>query len=210
MVHGVKPQHGAAAIELAAEMGVELPPDLASEVMEQESTGFTAPRFTLSALINATRTAFSEAGMRGDELDMSLVRIFVPILSGLIHQHRIKKLVRAYIRSTEKVSIGKYRFIITEGEIHPMVSIVGRELFYTGLIYSSKFNLGVTRFPGLNKPDLTRLEAHLPGWFIHPAGFLACWGSRKAPAKGPPPEGTPQSINELVKLMREVFADDDS
>lgn len=95
--------------------------------------------------------------------------------------------------------VGPYRFSLDHGGgLGPMTGIVPAQRGVTGLVFRDGPNLGVTRNPGRANPDLCRLAPALPVWFIHPARFLACWGSRKSPAAGPPPVGTPQDVEDLL------------
>ena len=73
------------------------------------------------------------------------------------------------------------------------------------LVFRDGPNLGVTRYPGRVNPDLCRLAPALPGWFIHPAGVLACWGSRKSPSAGSPPGGGPDDVESLLALLLAAF-----
>lgn len=57
------------------------------------------------------------------------------------------------------------------------------------VVYADGHNLGVVRAPEegrrLDAPSVRALVEGEPGWFFHPAGFLVCRGSRKAPATEP-------------------------
>jgi hypothetical protein len=102
--------------------------------------------------------------------------------------------------------VGPYRFAVDDGGgLGPMTGIDLAERGVTGLVYCDGSNLGVTRFAGRANPDLCWPAPALPGWFSHPDGFLACWRSRKSPAAGPPPVGTPQNVEAMRAMLRAAF-----
>jgi len=101
---------------------------------------------------------------------------------------------------------GGLKVALLQGEQPPQVGLVLNEDLGCSLqVYSEGHNLGVFRYPGRNVPDLRRLAEKLPRWFVHSAGFLACWGSKKSPATTPPPAGTPQTPGELLKILWEIL-----
>jgi hypothetical protein len=186
----------------------EADPDLLAEVEEQDSTGLVRqPRFSLARILAAVRTEVSDRGLRDVELDREVVSMMSRIIRGLNLLYAARKSAHSVIADTRITEVGGVRIaVLPEGEIPPMVGIVLNEEYdVSGAIYKSGFNLGVTRYPGRESPDLRKLQPHLPGWFVHSAGFLACWGSRKSPATSPPPAGTPQTQDELLALLRKVF-----
>jgi hypothetical protein len=184
-------------------------PLLLKEVDEQDSTGkIVHPRFSLASVLAAVRSEASERGLRGANLDREVVRTMSRIITGLnILNAKRQEADNTINGGVRIVEIGSFKFaILPEGETSPQMGIVLNEKYgVTGHIYAQQNNVGVTRYPGHDKPDLLKLKRHLSGWFIHTAGFLACWGSRKSPATVMPPEGTPQNQEELLALMREVF-----
>lgn len=184
-------------------------PLLLEEVDEQDSTGKVVnPRFSLASVLAAVRSEASERGFRGTNLDREVVRTMSRVITGLnILNAKRQEADNTINGGVRIVEIGSFKFaILPEGETSPQMGIVLNEKYgVTGHIYAQQNNVGVTRYPGHNEPDLTKLKRHLPEWFIHTAGFLACWGSRKSPAMVTPPKGTPQNQEELLALMREVF-----
>jgi len=183
-------------------------PELLAEVEEQDSTGKVEhPRFSLASVLAAIRTDASNRGFRDTELDREVVRAMGAIVRGLNLLHAARKKAHDVIAETRIERAGGARFaVLPEGEVSPQVGIVLNEEYdVSGAIFRSGYNLGVARYPGRETPDLRKLADRLPGWFIHTAGFLACWGSRKSPATGAPPAGTPQNQGDLLALLKEVF-----
>ena len=183
-------------------------PDLLAEVEEQDSTGKVEnPRFSLASILAAIRTDASNRGFRGTELDREVVRAMGAIIRGLNLLHATRKEAHDVIAEARIEEVGGARFaILPQGEVSPQVGIVLNEEYdVSGAIFRSGYNLGVARYPGRDTPDLRKLAQHLPGWFVHTAGFLACWGSRKSPATEAPPVETPQIQEELLALLKEVF-----
>lgn len=196
-------RHAAACAALA---GQDIDPDLLAEIDEQDSTGkVDRPRFSLARIVAGLRMEGRTRGLIGAELDRYVVDIGSRVLRGLQILYRGRQIARDLADRIETVSVGPWRFALVRGGASPELGIELNERGYVGLIYAEGCNLGVTRFPGRDQPDLRRLAPHLPGWFVHTAGFLASWGSRKSPKYVPPPAGTPQDVDQLAKLLCEVF-----
>ena len=198
-------RHAAAASMPEA---AEADPDLIREVDEQDSAGMVRhPRFSLAKVLIALRTEASDRGVRGAELDREVLTAMIRIIRGLNLIHGYKDVARVFIERSRIEEVGGLKFaLLPPGNTPPQVGIILNEEYdVSGSVYQTGHDLGVTRYPGRDEPDLRRLGERLPGWFVHSAGFLACWGSRKAPATTPPPEGTPQTQDELLSLLREVF-----
>ncbi len=171
--------------------------DLLAEVEEQDMLGFAQPRFSLARILASVRSFLQAQGRSGEDLDRAVLAVMVPVLRALAHAERQK---RAMARTPlPEVEVGPYRFVLrVGGGNHP--GALPRN--YAGIIYHDGFNLGVVRHPRRQEIDFRLLRDDLPGWFIHPTGFLACWGSLKGPATSLPPAGTPQNVDELVELLR--------
>lgn len=177
-----------------------------AEVNEQDSSGKSTPRHPLSRIFGAIRYSLRET-LEGGDVDEALLSIWYHVCRGLSMQERQK---REALKTLDMIPIettGPYRWACSEGPMPPQTGELLNNLRnVTGFVYFEKGSgLGVFRFPGQNQPDLNLLHEHLPGWFIHPTGFLACWGSRKAPAVGLPPTGTPQNQAQLLALLHQVF-----
>lgn len=187
---------------------VNADPKLLAEVEEQDSTGLVKqPRIPLPRILAAVRTEASDRGLRDMELDREVVMTMSRIIRGLNLLHGAQEAARSYISNSRIEEVGGCKFaVLPPGETPPQVGIILNEEYdVSGAIYVTGFNLGVTRYPGRTTPDLRKLQPHLPGWFVHTAGFLACWGNRKSPATSPPPANAPQTQDELLALMRKVF-----
>lgn len=183
---------------------------LLQEIDSQDAFGWSLPRYNLATLITALRLEFKSAGLEGEELDRAILRCMVPILRGLARLERQRHSGRPIT-----VAVGSWRFILRaedasleEALALGDVSSEEDESLVVGVIYHEGYNLGIARFAPFLEPDFRPLRPHLPGWFIHPAGFLACWGSNKAPRSEPPPPGTPQNWRELLSLVRQVLGTD--
>lgn len=183
-------------------------PDLMAEVEEQDSTGMVkTPRFSLAGILSAIRTEASDRGLRDVALDRKVVSTMSRIIRGLNLLYTAQGSARELIAETRIERIGDFKIaILPPGETPPQVGIIlNEEHDVSCAIYVTGFNLGITRYPGHTTPDLRKLQPYLPEWFIHTAGFLACWGSRKSPATLLPPNETPQTQEELLALVKQIF-----
>jgi len=180
--------------------------DFVSEVAEQDSKGKAEPRLPLGRMFAAVRAAYRARGMSGEAMDRALLEWWLVLLEGLAIQEDQARRAEKDVVTVPITAIGGRLWAIPDGPMPPQSGIVLNErLGVTGFLYQANYGLGVYRFPGRDRPNLNRLKGALPGWFIHPEGFLACWGSRKAPRVPPPPKGTPQNKEELLAAMRAVF-----
>jgi len=161
----------------------------------------------LGGIIAATRRYYITKGLSGEDLDRAILRCVIPMLKGYLIGERALSEARRAAHQIPIITIANFKMaIINNQEFVPMLGqVLGGEMGCVGSIFRDGFNIGITRYPGNAEPDLRRLQEHLPGWFIHSAGFLVAWGSRKAPAKEYPPEGTPRSPEELVEILRDVY-----
>ncbi len=176
--------------------------DFLQEIEEHDSLGFAPPRFSLAKILAGVRAYYRNQGLQDEVLDRAILSTMLVVLRGLILLERDSK--NRQLRPMDPmVEVGHFRFALRVGESSSEWRSYDKEI--TGFIYHHGFNLGIVRFTGRENPDLRLLAADLPGWFIHPSGFLACWGSFKAPATEPPPAGTPQNAEELVELLRRRF-----
>ena len=67
------------------------------------------------------------------------------------------------------------------------------------------YYLGIAQRKGSRAPKLYALRPPLKGWFIHPEGWLACWGSESSPRACPPPDNTPQDAHELFNVLKKYL-----
>jgi len=197
-------RHAAACVMPEAETAHQ---GMLLEIDEQDSTGMVRnPRFSLAELLAAARHTLHERGLRDEELDLALIETMRPFIEGLNLIHRKRKNAERLAKGARIETVGHYRVAVFSGEQPAEVGIICNQQYNCSMqVYANDFNLGVFRYPGRQSPDLKRLADRLPGWFIHTAGFLACWGSKKSPATAAPPSGTPQNVDELLEVMRQTF-----
>lgn len=208
-------QRRAALLSMPEADGIE--PRLLAEIDEQDSTGTVqAPRFSLGELLAGLRQEGIERGLSGKALDLDLLETMRRVFQGIQLRHESRQEADAWIEEHVQIhEIGAWRFASCALDLPPTVGEVLNDAGVSGSIYGGEearkagakdWNIGVFRFPGRETPDLRSLSPRLPGYFIHSAGFLAAWGSRKAPQQSPPPEGEgPRSQAGLIAIMREVL-----
>ena len=164
------------------------------------------PKFTLSRLFAAMRTSLRSEGHSPSTVDAMLLKTWAMVVKGIALQNKDRQNAEENCGDVVTVPIGPYTFAMPQDALSPQMGQVLNGMGVTGSIYrDGRFGLGVFRFPGRQEPDLSLLVGKLKGWFVHPAGFLLCWGSRKAPATQPPPKGTPQTVQELIEFLRTVL-----
>ncbi|MEJ5340447.1 MAG: hypothetical protein WHT09_02675 [Thermogutta sp.] len=182
---------------------------LLREIDYQDTYGWSFPRYNLATLITALRAEFKAQGLEGEGLDRAILRCMVPIIRGLARLERQRR-----TKQVTLIKIGAWPFAlrVDSENLDPHLSLQvisdqeGEESRPVGVLYQEGYNLGIARFAPFTEPDFRPLAAHLPGWFIHSSGFLACWGSNKAPRSEPPPAGTPQNWVELLELVQKVLS----
>jgi hypothetical protein len=166
------------------------------------------PRFSLPQILQAVRREAEARGLSGAALDREVLSLMTRILRGLNLLYQQEQEARELLPQVRIENLGGYRVaILPVGKPSSQLrEILSEEFGVSCEIYwhldQDVFNLGVYRYPGRNSPDLRKLAPYLPGWFIHSAGFLACWGNEKSPESTPPPAGTPQNQEELLALLK--------
>ena len=181
-------------------------PKLLDEVDEQDSTGLVKePRFSLAQVVAAVKRDLSAQGYRDAEHNRLTVELMGFVFRGLNLLHADRRAAETIVETILIVEVAGYRFAVPPQAVGTQVSFALAERGVCGSVYHDGWNLGISRFAGFYAPDLRLLEPHLPGWFVHSAGFLAAWGTRKSPQTCYPPRGTPQTQQELVALLRKVF-----
>lgn len=166
-----------------------LPWYVVEEVNQQDVFGSTESLVSIACIINAMRT--------GGLNDLEIVQHFYPAVKGLMMTKFLKEEAEHIFTELEKVQIQGFEFVITKHNDNHFVGKVAQREGMTGSIFQSDTGWGITRYPGQNKPDFSKLN--LPGWFAHPAGFLFCWGSRKSPKSLPPPQF--ENLNEFINWI---------
>jgi hypothetical protein len=182
-------------------------PDLLAEVDEQDTTGRTTrSRFPLPAIWAATKAQALHEGYRGEKLARECVRRMGQVIRGINLLSGRRREATASAPGVRVEDVGRFKVAMLPPRrmtgLNAAMSIRG---VACGIFWDKGRALGVTRWPQYGEPDLRQLAVRLPGWYVHPAGFLACWGSNKAPRQEPPTAGTPQDAEQLLALLREVY-----
>ena len=181
-------------------------PKLLAEVDEQDSTGLVrTPRFSLAQVVAAVKRDLSAQGYRDAEHNRLTVDVMSGVIRGLNLLHADRVAAEALVPGIPIVEIAGHRFAVANEPFGPQVAFALAARGVCASVYHDGWNLGISRFAGFDAPDLRLLGEHLPGWFVHSAGFLAAWGTRKSPQTCRPPRGTPRTQQELVALLRKVF-----
>ena len=206
LAHPLAPDAAAQLLDAVADAGL-WDPFLLAEVQERATTGRNrSARFTLSDVLRALRVQLLAEGCHGVDLDRRVLDIMRLILRGINVQWREREAAGAVVGEVPVHQLGGFKVaMLPVGQ--PMPSL-GRRLSDRGVtcaIFSNGDKLGVTRYPNNNAPDLSALRSRLPGWHVSADGWLACWGSKRAPVDGPPPAGTPQTGADLLALLADVY-----
>lgn len=177
-----------------------VPAELLAEINEADVTGgVRRPGFSLPKLVGAARLALLENHISGDSLDRRLLEIFRPILRGLCLQARKEP--------TFGCRVGPMVWAVPKEGCEALGAEPIDDEGWSCRVYDEDNHLGIVRRVGRERPDLSAMSHVLPhGWFVHDAGYLCAWGTRKGPVSEPPPEGGPQNAQALVRLARRVFA----
>ena len=176
--------------------------DFVAEVDEHDSTGFATPRTPLARLFAAARVAYRARGLSGAKLDQALLDWWLVAVEGIAIQEKQKKAAEQSTEDIPIVEAGGALWAVPRGPTLPKTGDILARQGVSGYIYDTSYGLGIYRYPQFRTPDLSVLTHWLPGWFVHKNGFLACWGSRKAPQKQRPPTLTPQNRIELAETIR--------
>lgn len=189
-------KHGNAASFVGAYCKDVLPKNLVKEVNIQDSGGEVPSLVSLTMIINALKS--------DGRSDRKIIKSFLPIIRGMMLKHEQGKVAEGYFRRSEKIVMGDHKFLLmdmNEG-YNPYVKGIAMRNGICGAIYRSKSGWGITRYPGFKRPDLSKL--YLKGWFTHSAGFLFCWGSRKAAKKEDPPQF--ESFECFIEWLRSMLS----
>lgn len=173
-------KHGKSKSYVGAYCKDLLPQQIVDEVNEIDSTGKSSSRVPLSLFMSALQNI----GMT----DLEIVQHMYPIVHGWIQLKKEWELAKEIVDSSPKIKIGDYRFLISmDNEIRGL-SVAGANAGLNGTIFWGDDGCGITIYPTDSQDRINLSHLQLEGWFSHPAGFLLCWGSRKAPKVCPPPQ----------------------
>lgn len=179
----------------------------AADIDEQDSKGrILAPRVGIGQVFSALREGLKLQGVQGDALDPKLVEVWEVIIRGAASLHQ-----KSQIDTTE----GLPRLTLPGGHTYIVAASGGlianedlQKHGFTGKIYKEGFNMGMANSPlAVNPPKLHEVfqgPHALPGWFLHSGGFLASWGSFKAPKTEPCPEVP--TLEAFLERAKAAFA----
>lgn len=182
-------KHGDAESYVGWQCADVLPWNVVEEINLQDAFGGVDSLVSLGSIVNAMKTN----GMD----DLAIVQAFMPIVRGFMKMKSQKDEAPKILEMLETVQIQGFDFLITHNNNNHFVGKLARKVGLTGSIFQSDTGWGITRYPGLDRPDFSSLR--LPGWFAHPRGFLFCWGSRKSPKTVPPPQFV--DLNEFINWV---------
>ncbi len=137
--------------------------------------------------LNAVLRALQEANPRNDAV---VVEKMSEILSGMLKVGRARQRAVAEADRAEVLEGGKVAIVVNSQEFATNGILFDRGVRV--IVYVDRNNLGLIRCNGetlrMDHPELRAIvedAGEADEWFAHPAGFLFCRGSRKAPAKSP-------------------------
>ena len=182
-------------------------PDLLAEV-EDSVRRQSNPRYTLAEVLAALRSEAIMTGMVGRQLDRAVLKRMGRVVRGLIRNHEALREAARQLQDVEVLDLGDGVLVAVIEEdlhLHTAGGVLGTRGIAASIWKRGSCGLGVTRHRGFDRPDLSRLRDGLPGWHVPGGGSIACWGSSQAPVDGPPPNGTPQTVRQLARLVEQVF-----
>jgi len=130
--------------------------------------------------------------------DFALLQKWYSIIYGIQQSYNMYILARREAKNAEWYE--GFPIAIMRNQKYPQTT---RVLFGQGakvIIYTRDYNIGVVRSNMCNVNLGDGLKEFFPSWFCHPAGFLVCWGSWKAP-KAADSGVDPLMLAELVSRL---------
>jgi hypothetical protein len=138
--------------------------------------------------LNAVLRAFQAVNPRNDA---AVVEKMSEILSGMLQAGRARQRAQAEADRAEVLPGGKVAIVVNSREFATN-GVLFEERGVRVIVYVDGNNLGLIRHGDESlRMDHAELRAVVEAtgeadeWFAHPAGFLYCRGSRKAPAENP-------------------------
>lgn len=155
--------------------------------------------------LNAVLRAFQAIHPRNDAL---VVERMSEILSGMLQAGRARGRAVAEAEKAEILSGGKVA-IVRDAREFATNGVLFEDHGVRVIVYAEGHNLGLIREGSetlrMDHPDfrsIVEAVGETNDWFAHPAGFLFCRGSRKAPAASPS-RINPRDLAEIaVKLLQ--------
>jgi hypothetical protein len=184
----------------------DAPANLLAEIDEQDTLGSARARFSLGDILAGLKIEASERGCTDREVDEAALHHMTAIIRGLVAKERRMVRARRIAAGAEIFQVGEIKVARCKDGGVLVHRILGEEYGVSCAIFHDETGLGIARLPGYHSPDLRRLTEQLPGWFVHTAGFVAAWGTKKSPKREPPPAGTPQNGDELLALVKHVYS----
>lgn len=151
--------------------------------------------------LNAVLRALQATHSRNDAL---VVERMSEILSGMLQAGRARQRAVVEADKAEILDGGKVAIVVNSREFATN-GVLFEEHGVRVIIYVDGNNLGVIRHGDeslrMDHAELRAVvEAEASEWFAHPAGFLFCRGSRKAPAENPS-KVNPRTLAEVAAKL---------
>lgn len=154
--------------------------------------------------LNAVMRALQAAHPRNDAM---VVERMSEILSGMLQAGRARQRAVAEVSEKTEILSGGKVAIVTNAREFATNGVLFEDHGVRVIVYVDGHNLGVIREGSETlRMDHSEIRAvvettgELSQWFAHPAGFLFCRGSRKAPAENPS-RVNPRSLAEVVARL---------
>lgn len=154
--------------------------------------------------LNAVLRALQATHSRNDAL---VVERMSEILSGMLQAGRARQRAVVEADKAEIIDGGKVAIVVNSREFATN-GVLFEERGVRVIVYVDGYNLGVIRHGDeslrMDHAELRAVveaaEGEASEWFAHPAGFLFCRGSRKAPAENPS-KVNPRAIAEVAAKL---------
>lgn len=153
--------------------------------------------------LNAVLRALQETHPRNDAI---VCERMSEILSGMLQAGRARQRATAEADKAEILDGGKVAIVVNSREFATN-GILFEERGIRVIVYIDGHNLGIIRHGDESlRMDHAELRAVVEAageqseWFAHPAGFLFCRGSRKAPAENPS-KVNPRTLAEVAARL---------
>ena len=185
--------------------------DLANFIDAQDSTGdwrtaypeivfsHTASRMpTILTAFFAFKNYFG-INLFGSESDKEFLKEWIKIIKGIQQSYDAYQIAKVEAQSAEWYE--DFPIVIMRNQKHPQTTKALWGLGVKVIIYTRDYNIGAVRSNTCDVNLGNGLREFLPDWFHHPAGFLSCWGSWKAPKakdSGIDPEMLAEWVSELL------------
>jgi len=154
--------------------------------------------------LNAVVRALQATHPRNDAM---VVERMSEILSGMLQAGRARHRAVAEVSEKAEIRPGGKVAIVTNAREFATNGVLFEDHGVRVIVYVDGHNLGVIREGSetlrMDHPEIRAVveaTGELSDWFAHPAGFLFCRGSRKAPAEDPS-RVDPRSLAEVASRL---------